>query len=91
MVTQCVKFVSVKTTIMQIEKATINDCPCVWKVFWKFCIPATYNFAVIYPWNLLYKIYKMVSFLVPLFNFKLPKQNAYFIIFSLFILYWFDK
>ena len=56
MVTQCVKFVSVKTTIMQIEKAKINDCPCVWKVFWKFRIPAIYNFAVIYPWNLLYKI-----------------------------------
>ena len=36
-------------TVMQIEKAVVNDRLCVSKVFWKFCIPTTFNFAVIYP------------------------------------------
>ena len=37
---------------MQIEKALINDRWLVSKWSWKFCIPTSYNFAVIYPWNL---------------------------------------
>ena len=39
---------------MQIEKALINDLLRVSKVSWKFRIPSIYNFAVIYPWNLLF-------------------------------------
>ena len=37
---------------MQIEKALINDYLRVSKVSWKFRIPAIYNFAVIYTWDL---------------------------------------
>ena len=36
-------------TVMQIEKALINDRLRALKVSWKFRIPATYDFAVIYP------------------------------------------
>ena len=36
-------------TVMQIEKALINDHLGNSKVSWKFCISAFYNFAVIYP------------------------------------------
>ena len=43
-----------KSTIMQIEKALINDRLNVSKVSWKFRIPTIYNFAVIYSWNLLF-------------------------------------
>ena len=43
-----------KGTVMQIEKARINDRLPVSKVSWKFRIPTIYNFAVIYPWNLLF-------------------------------------
>ena len=39
---------------MQIKKALINDRLRVSKVYWKFRIPATYNFAVIYLRNLLF-------------------------------------
>ena len=39
-------------TVMEIEKTLVNDPLSVSKVFWKFRIPATYNFAVIYPWSL---------------------------------------
>ena len=42
------KFMKVKGTIMQIEKALINDGLCVSKVTGKFHIPTIYNFAVIY-------------------------------------------
>ena len=45
---------SFKDTVMQIEKALINDCLYVSKVSWKFRIANIYNFAVIYPWNLLF-------------------------------------
>ena len=50
------KFMSspLKRTIMQIEKALINDHSRVSKVSWRFCIPTIYNFAVIYRWNLLF-------------------------------------
>ena len=44
----------IKGTVMQIEKALINDRLCVLKVSWKFCIPAIYDFAIIYLWNLLF-------------------------------------
>ena len=43
-----------KGTVMQIEKALINDRLCVSKVSWKFRVPNIYNFAVIYPWSLLF-------------------------------------
>ena len=44
---------TIKGIVMQIEKARINDRLRVSKVFWKFCNPTIYNFAEIYPWNLL--------------------------------------
>ena len=44
----------IKGTVMQIEKAMINDCLSVSKVPWEFRIPTVYNFAVIYPWNLVF-------------------------------------
>ena len=48
------RFHSFKGTVIQIEKAVINDCFCVSKVFWKLCISTIYTFAVIYSWNLLF-------------------------------------
>ena len=39
---------------MQIEKTLVNDGLRVSKMSWKFRIPTIYNFAVIYPWNLLF-------------------------------------
>ena len=36
------------------EKALINDRLRILKVSWKFRIPFIYNFAVTYPWNLLF-------------------------------------
>ena len=44
----------IKGTVMQIEKALINDRLHVQKVSWKFLITTIYNFTVIYPWNLLF-------------------------------------
>ena len=38
-----------KGTVMQIEKAMINDRFCVLKVSRKFCVPTIYNFVVIAP------------------------------------------
>ena len=43
-----------KGTVMQIEKALINDPLRVPELSWKFRIPTIYNFVVIYPWNLLF-------------------------------------
>ena len=44
--------VSIEGTVMQIEKALINDrLHDVAKVPWKSCIPTIYNFAIICPWN----------------------------------------
>ena len=40
-----------KCTVIQIEKALINDRLYVLKVSWKFRIPTIHNFAAIYPWN----------------------------------------
>ena len=42
-----------KGTVMQIEKAQINELLRASKIFWEFGIPTIYNFAVIYPWNFL--------------------------------------
>ena len=50
-------------TVKQIEKALINDCLRVWKVYWKFCILTISNFCS----NLLVKF---VIFL-PIFKFLL--------------------
>ena len=38
-----------KGTVMQIEKALINDHLSVSKISWKLRIPTIYNFTVIYP------------------------------------------
>ena len=43
-----------KGTVMQIEKALMDDCLHVSKLSWKFRIPTNYNFAVIFPWNELF-------------------------------------
>ena len=48
------KFWGFKGTVMSTEKVLIKDSLRVSKVSWKFWIPAIYNFAVIYPWNLLF-------------------------------------
>ena len=40
---------SIKGTVMQIEKALINDRLCVSKASSKFRSPTFHNFAVIYP------------------------------------------
>ena len=39
---------------MQTEKAQTNDRLRISKVSYKFRIQNIYNFAVIYPWNLLF-------------------------------------
>ena len=38
-----------RSTVMQIEKALINDRLRVSKISLKFCTPPIYKFAVIYP------------------------------------------
>ena len=45
---------------MQIKKALINDCLRVSKLFTKFRIATTYNFAVILPLSLLFFLHKTV-------------------------------
>ena len=47
-------FLFCKGTVMQIEKALLNDRLYVSKIYWKFHIPIAYNIAVIYLWNLLF-------------------------------------
>ena len=64
----------IKGTIMQIEKELINDRLYVSKVSLKFCIPAIYNFTVIYPWNLLFSS-KVAYFLVVLLSFLFINKN----------------
>ena len=59
---------------MHIEKALINDCTHVSKVPWKFRIPTIYNFAVIYPQNLLFS-YKVAYFLIVSIFSSFYKQN----------------
>ena len=48
------EYLLIKGTVMQIEKALIDNRLRFSKASWKFRIPTIYNFAVIYPWNLLY-------------------------------------
>ena len=59
---------------MQIGKTLIIDRLRVSKVPWKFGIPTNYNFAVIYPWNLLFS-YKVAYFLTVSIVFCVYKQN----------------
>ena len=63
-----------KGRVMQIKKALINDRLRVSNVFWKFWIPTFYNFAVIYPWNLLFSL-KIAYFLTVSIAFSVYKQN----------------
>ena len=62
-----------KGTFMQIEKALINDRLCVSKASWKFRILTIYNFAIIYPWNLLLK--KSSLLFNSFYCFPVYKQN----------------
>ena len=59
---------------MQIEKSLINNRLCVSKISWKFRIPATYSFAVIYPWNVLFSE-KVAYFLTVSIVFSVYKKN----------------
>ena len=61
---------------MQIEKTLINDRFRVWKVFWKFRILTIYNFAVIYPWNMLFS-QKVAYFLTVSIAFSIYKTELY--------------
>ena len=63
-----------KGTVTQIERALINDRLRVSKVSWKFRIPTIQNFAVIYPWNLLFS-YKIAYFLTVSIVISFYKQN----------------
>ena len=63
-----------KGTVMQTEKALINNCLLVSKVFWKFGIPTIYNFTVIYLWNLLFSR-KVAYFLTVSIVFSVCKQH----------------
>ena len=64
----------IKGIFMQIEKAQIYDCLCVSKLSWKFCFPSIYDFAVIYPWSLLFSE-KVVYFLSVPIVFSVNKEN----------------
>ena len=67
-------FEKVKVTVMQTEKALINDRLRVLEVSWKFRISIIYNFVVIYPWNLLFS--QIVAyFLIVSIVFYVHKQN----------------
>ena len=59
---------------MQIEKARINDRLRISKLSWKSRIPTIYNFAVIYPWNLLFTE-KVAYFLTVSTVFSVYKQK----------------
>ena len=65
----------IKGIFMQIEKAQIYDCLRVSKLSWKFCFPSIYNFAVIYPWNLLFSE-KVAYFLSVPIVFSVNKENV---------------
>ena len=52
----------IKGAVMRIEKALINDRLRVSKISWKFRIPTISNFAVIYPWKLIYFFKKWPTF-----------------------------
>ena len=57
------KTANFKVTVMQIEKALIEDRLRVSKTSWKFCVPTAFNFAVIYLWNLLLLSWKVAYFI----------------------------
>ena len=59
---------------MQIEKALVNDHLHVLKVSWKLRFPTIYNFAVNYPWNLLFSL-KVAYFLAVSIVFSVYKQK----------------
>ena len=59
---------------MQIEKAPINNRLRVSKVSWKVRISIIWNFAVIYPWNLLFSL-KVDHFLTVSIVFSVYEQN----------------
>ena len=59
---------------MQIENALMNDLLRVSKVSWKFCIPTSYDLAVIYSQNLLFSE-KVAYFLTVSIGFFVYKQN----------------
>ena len=59
---------------MQIEKAPINNRLRVSKVSWKVRISIIWNFAVIYPWNLLFSL-KVDYFLTVSIVFSVYEQN----------------
>ena len=61
--------IHVKGTVMRTEKALINDRVRVLKISWKFRIPTINNFAVIYPWNLLFS-YKLAYILTIYIDFS---------------------
>ena len=63
-----------KGTVMQIEKALINNPLRASEVSWKFHVPTIYNFAVIYPWNLLFSWKVAYLSAVPIV-FSIYKQN----------------
>ena len=60
---------------MQIEKTLINDHLRVSKVHWKFSIQTIYNFAAIYPWNLLFSE-KVAYFLIVPIVFSFYQQSV---------------
>ena len=64
----------IKDTVMQMEKALINDRLLVWKVSWKFRILTLYIFNLIYPWNLIFSE-KLAYFLTVSIVFSVYKQN----------------
>ena len=63
-----------KGTVIQIVKVLINDHLRVSKVSWKLRIANIYNFAVIYPWNLLFSL-KVAYLLIVSIVFSIYKQN----------------
>ena len=64
-----------KGIVIQNEKSLINDRLRVSKVSWKCRIPAIYNFAVIYPWNLQFSE-QVAYFLTISFVFSVYEQNV---------------
>ena len=70
------------STVMQIEKSLINDPLRASKVSWIFQVSAIYNFAVIFPWNLLFlrkkPAFKKFLLFFLFTNKTLPRNNLKF-------------
>ena len=75
----------IKGTAMQIEKALIKDCLRASKVSWKFYIPTIYNFAVIFPWNLLFSLL-FINKTLRLNNLKIRRSMSVKFLCLLFVL-----